>query len=487
MFVSSGTQDRPQPVSLSDQRRWQHSALRFDMLAGQWEHHLQLALSKHVSATRRVAWGLPDFSSCLFSSIVGQLAGPLYDQVPQVTGSDALVERIDAAELWPLMQDHAVNLVGLREVGMRLDYDADHRQLTYRPMMPFDLVVKGHRHQRHVPVVLGELQLVEHGNGDCEWVWEVFDVEDPANPSQRLVGYDKERRPTVDRTAELLGEDLSGDAYPWRWTQGERAGQPFIPAVVHHARRQARMWDAWRGAEVVFGSLTVGVLQTMFVHVFKDASFPTAHAIGLEPRAVTVSNPGTQHRIASIESDPGSTNLWDVASGFAGQPQIVQLGPGGDPVKMGEALEGFRASIAEFAGVSPGDIQRRSDPRSGYAISISNAGLRAAQRRIEPQLRAGDLALLERSAAILNLAEGGGALPESGYSIVYPAVPMSPEERQAQREDQAFRLDRGLASPLDVFIERNPGMSREAALREMQRIRAEREALAVRAASPNIT
>ena len=458
------------------------------MLEGGWEHHLQWALKKHVSAERRVAWGVPDISACVFSSVVEQLAGPLYDHPPTVTAPDAFGAELDRAMLWPLMQGYSVNLVGLREMGMRLDWADDLDSLVFRPVLPFDLLVKGHPKRPDIPVGFAELQLLTPlGAGEDaqpEWVWEVVDLEDADNPVHRFLRATKNSQPE-DVTEVFAGETLSGEAYRYRWTQGDRAGRPFLPLVVHHAMRQAKAWDPFRGSEVVFGSLTVGVLQTMWVHTYRDASFPTSHAWGLEPRAVKVIGQGEHAKLKSMEADPGSINLWDFSGSLQpGQsPSLVQLGAGGDIEKLAAGLDGFRASISEFAGVSPSDIQRRSgDPRSGYAISVSQGGLRAAQRRIEPQLRAGDLAMLERAAALVNLAREGAPIPESGMALVYPAVPKSAEEMAAQREDETHRLDNGLASPVDIYLERNPGVTRADAIAALARIRAERNLVEATAA-----
>lgn len=455
------------------------------MLEGKWAHHLEAALRKHVSAQRRVAWGIPEGGGCPFSSVSEQIGGVLYDKPPSVGGAaDAFADELEAAALWPLMQDYSVNLIGMREMAMRIDWSQDLEALVFRPVLPFDLVVKGHRHRRDMPVGFAELQLLEPlEGGKPEWVWEHIDVSRPDMPIHMFQQVSKEHG-VQDVTRRFSREELSGEAYRYRWTTGKRRGRPFLPLTLHHAKRQAKTWDAFRGSEVVFGSLTVGVLQTMLIHVFRDCSFPTTHAVGLSPRGVKVIGQGKEAKVQSLEADPGSINLWDVSSTLQpGQsPMLQQLEPGGDIEKMSMVLEEIRTQISEFAGVSPGSVQKRSgDPRSGYAISISQAGLRAAQGKIEPQLRTGDLDMLHKSAAMLNI-EVGGDHPETGMSIVYPAVPKSPEEIAAQREDESHRLDNGLASPVDIYLERNPGVTREQAIVELARIRSERNLIDARAA-----
>lgn len=478
MLASPDYPGRPAPPSMVDARRWKHSAMRFDMTHGGWENHLRLALAMKVSPSRRRAWGIPDISSCVFASIVNQLAGPLYDAAPQVTGLGALEVEVDKAGLWPLMQDFAVDLISMREMGMRIEYAPDLRELVYRPMMPFDTIVVPHPVRRDMAVGFAELILVDNGEQGCTWAWEIFDISNPAAPFQAYMVVDPKTGQVGDATQAISGEEsLSGDAYPWRWTQGERAGQPFLPASFYHARKQSRFWDAYRGSEVVYGSLNMGVLQTFINHCFQDAGFPTAHGIGVRPRAVVITKPGTTQRMQSIEADPGSINLWDVVDNFTGQPTLFQLPPGANVNELVDAADKIRMQVAEYAGTSPADIVRRSaDPRSAAAISVSQDGLRLNQRRSEPQLRAGDLQTIGVSAAVWNLATGA-SVPESGHTLVYPALPMSPDERRERREDEKHRLDNGLASDVDLFMERNPGTTRPNAVVALQRIRAERAAL----------
>jgi hypothetical protein len=153
--------------------------------------------------------------------------------------------------------------------------------------------------------------------------------------------------------------------------------------------------------------------------------------------------------------------------------EVGQFQPGGDPVAAMEAMQAYAAWLMHDAGISGSDLLRTSgDPRSGYALSLSNECKRAAQRRNAPQFRDADQRLVALSAILLNRATGS-ALPEDGYSVVYTAIPQSPEELQARRQHLLDLMGKGLMSKVDVYMELHPGLTREQAAKELQRIQTE--------------
>jgi len=73
---------------------------------------------------------------------------------------------------------------------------------------------------------------------------------------------------------------------------------------------------------------------------------------------------------------------------------------------------------------------------------------------------------------MLNLF-AGYSVPEAGYTIRYQAIPMSEQERDGMRKDLIEKIQAGIMSKVDAYMELHPGMSRERAIDELDRIRRE--------------
>ena len=146
---------------------------------------------------------------------------------------------------------------------------------------------------------------------------------------------------------------------------------------------------------------------------------------------------------------------------------------GSDPVALGEAIRAYAADLSMDFGISETDLARLGgSPRSGYAISLSREGVRNAQRRAEPQFRRGDLETLAKIAAFWNRATGS-TLPENGYEIHYPGVPLSSEEKTQAVNEWKSLAELGVASPVDLYMMIH-NVSRETATQNLERIALER-------------
>ncbi|HIA00325.1 MAG TPA: hypothetical protein EYN66_00145 [Myxococcales bacterium] len=86
--------------------------------------------------------------------------------------------------------------------------------------------------------------------------------------------------------------------------------------------------------------------------------------------------------------------------------------------------------------------------------------------------RASDLEMLSTSAKLLNMMAGLN-IPESGYTIRYQAIPLSEQERDGLRKDLIEKVQAGIMSKVDAYMEIHPGMARARAIQELQRIRLE--------------
>lgn len=448
----------------ADQKRAEHQAIRSRLLSGKWSEDLERTLSKHISEDRRSAWGIPELSRNPFRSLATQVGGALYVSPPVVRGpkgAEGCIQAIENAGLWQLQQRFSTDLVGQREGLVRVDW-SERGGLLHRPI-PVELCsVRALPESPDCPCVVEEIQeRIDPKTGERAWAWEILDITDLENPKHQILSADRNE----DWTAAILKSDKSGVNYQYRDSQGK----PYLPVSMYHAERTGKLWDSYFGVEAVLGTLTMGVLLTFWIHGVKDGSFATVVLVGGKVVGLEVKSPGTGARTNVISTEPGS--IIEVAASDDGvQPSVIQLQPGFDPEKLMNAIGSFESGLAQYAGVSPADLIRTgADPRSGSSLAISREGLRSAQGRLEPQLRRGDLETLSISAKVLNGATGTN-YPEDGYSLSYPSLPLSGEEVRSQREDITAKVQAGLLSKVDGFIRLNPGISRDQAIIELQRI-----------------
>ena len=177
-------------------------------------------------------------------------------------------------------------------------------------------------------------------------------------------------------------------------------------------------------------------------------------------------------RRATVSTDPSSILMF-ASDPDIGQPMIGQFQAGCDPLQLLESISKYEIRVSTAAGIS-GDILRQSgDPRSGYAISVSRSGQREMSKRYAIVFRGVDESLIGKSAMMANLFLGQSA-PEKGYRVVYPQIPLSPEEMKAQREDVIQKLAANLISPVDAIQMLNPDLDVDGAKAELMRIRRER-------------
>ena len=461
----------PQAPTAEDQARWDHSALRIRMLLGRWSEDLERTIQLHIDPTRRASWGVPDLSSNVCRSVTKQMSA-LFDRPPTIDHGEApesaaeMSQALDVAGLWPLMSRVAVHTIGCREYAVRVHATAE-GELLYRPIAPNRRICGADPDRPDVPVYVKELRLRKHPRtGEHQWTWNILDISDPAMPSERIVSADPLRGADIDVTVDYLGEERTGDAYPYRDSQG----LPILPLVLLHAEKTGQLWDAYEASEVVYGSLTAAVLFSFYVHTCRDCSWPQRYAVGAVPMGLGVDGAGTESA-RSVATDPGSILMFQSDGEL--QPQLGQFQPGADVGKLLESISLFENRVAEFAGISPANLTRNhGTPKSGYAVTVTQSGKREAQRKFEPTMRMAVLELLRISAVLLNRATGS-SLPETGYTLRFESVPLSSQEREAARRDVLEKIAAGLMSKVDGYMELHPGMSRARALQELQRIQLE--------------
>lgn len=463
----------PIPDDEASAARWTHSAMRRRMLSGQWAQDLRQALAREVDPTRLRSWGEGDLTKNIFRSVVRQLS-VLYDREPVIShetpeAAAKLSAVLGEAGVWALATRLQMYTLGMREAAYRIAFvknAAGDPALQFRIVPPDLLIGDAHPDEPDVPTMIAEYRLRYetpgvHGS-EVIWTRDVFDIRDPNFPIYRVESADGK----ADLSATYLGGDMSGENYPYR----KADGRPCLPFVLYHAERTNRLFDAFEGIELVEGSLIVAVLWTFWRHCVRDCSWPQRYAVGVRPAGgFTVDD--NDRNMAYIPTDPAS--LLNFEPSGEGGATLGQFAAGIDPQTLGDSIRNYAADLAQDFGMSPSDVTRvAADPRSGYAIALSREGVRHAQRRFEPQFRRGDLDMLETAAAVWNW-HTGEALPETGYRIHYPGIPLSDAEKEALIKNWEAQAALGVASPVDLYMAIH-GVSRETATAALSRIDQER-------------
>ena len=249
-------------------------------------------------------------------------------------------------------------------------------------------------------------------------VTDVYDISDPENPYFVVLDqldpdlYESaapyglaERTDVTARVAELKealeGGRLSGDGYDWRWTQGDRAGRPFIPVAIYgHPSR------FFRNAQLAEGSLESAVIRTCAVTASLDAGFPLRCVRGL---TTGKSSDATGEGVAISAGDIL------VFEGTDEDPkgEHWEFGPGADPGQMWQEARAYEGDLLQALGYPVDYTQTGGEPLAHEVEARAKA-----IRRWYSICRQGDARLFERLAAIAN-QELGTDYPEAGYSTAY--------------------------------------------------------------------
>jgi len=450
MYAYTKMPQPPAPSNPDESARWEHTRHRRAMMEGRWTRLLEDRLQAQLGSTRRQAWGIPDISSNPFKVVATELA-TLYDAPPDVShntaggavdelcGSNGLIAR---AGLWPQMSRFQSMVIALREMWMRVDVEDG--RLIYRPVSPDMTIAESDPSRPTTPLAYAEIRL-RHYRGEAVWMWDVMDIRNPEAPSY-TIRIAKDGGFGEDVTLEVLGATYSGEAYPYRRSDGT----PILPVVLYHASLYGdRLFDAFNGVELMEGSINLAVYYSFLAHTLRDASFPQRYAIGVRIAGSDMVDGGTRGQRVEVVTDPTTILMLDAA--MEQQPQVGQFQAGADVEKIEATIAAIAHRLATDAGLSPTELQRTSgSAKSGYAISLSQDGKRTAQRRYILQMRDADERLVAVSAALYNRAMGT-AFPEGGYSVMYREIPLSPEELASRRTHAMEMMEAGLMDRVEAL------------------------------------
>ena len=445
----------PQPPDDDTRAYWDEAARRRRMMGGKaWLQDLKDYARKIVGDNIKY-WGYPDITKNVARSIISQLA-ILYDQRPRLSHPDngarlKMEAVLDEAGWWQLATSMQRMCLAQREQWVRVSSVSEREALVpLIRVVPMDLVwCEAHPETPDVPHTVWEWRPRLDADGKSVWTIDVLSVADPKEPVWRVLSGDGK----ID-----LSEQYGVTGWPAEWGDS-------LPGVLYHAQRTGHLRNGFEGAELFEGALRVGVLYTFWMHLVKDCSWPQRILVN---SLVSGMDPGADGLPQSVPLDPSAVlQIRDMSP--TAQARVEQWEPAGNPVELLGSIQDYAADLAVDFDISPADIQRsHGDARSGYAIFMTREGQRHAQRRYEPQFRRGDLELL----AVVGRQLG---LPTTGWSIAYPGLPLSVDERTTQVAEYQTRTELGISSPVDLLarLEQIPEDEARERLRQMAADRAE--------------
>jgi hypothetical protein len=448
------------------------------LLEGMWGVDLEHRLQLQFGLVRRVVIGPKSKARNLYRRLMTELA-VLYRNSPKTwaatdatpfLGPDGMVAR---SGLWPLMRSVQTYTLGLREELVRIDWDPVTKRPAYRQVHADTVAdARSRALDPSVPVEVRELRWFDSIG---RWCHEVVSIENIDRPVYRIEELTNDGRPGPDRTVELLGRPASGPLYPFRYTQGERRGMPFLPYVLYHADVGSCLWDPFAWTELADASIEVAASWTWWGHLLYRASWPQRYGIDVYVEGTVPEEDGEGALRSEVPADPSSL-VHLRGNPNAKNPTVGQWAPSADILTVAQAIGLFERGCSDIAGIDAAHIVRESaDAWSGAALSISRDGKREAQTLYEPMFQPRDVELLEKSAAIVNLAEElDRAMPESGYRVIYTPIGLSGQELEGKRRHNTELVDKGRMGLVEAYIDEHPGSTGDEARKALVGMRVER-------------
>jgi len=460
----------------ADATRWRLGAERFRMITGQWHDDLDAALVTQHGAVGRSELGPGSIAMCLIRNVCEELSVLYVDPPTVTTTTDSDVSDLvgpygylEDAQTWNqgtyLQQVTLAEREGLKflmwQDGQLVTETVEPHKVVCRPlpMRPTKLGMV-----RRCKWLWSHETTYQH-QGDGVWVWEVWDIRTEPRYAIHVHEPTAMENLGTDITGQLVGFDAP-EGYPWVWTQGDKAGEPFLPWTLYHAELATTLWDPTRWAELVDGTKDTGVLLTQFLHLMLRAAHTAKWSIG-------VRQVGSKASDGARRTEGGMTVLHEFLDidDTGGSPgRLGEWKPAASPSEYMTAIQKFITLIASVAGIDASHIVRESaDAWSGAALTVDREGKREAQKVYGARFRAADEEMVAKCAALVNI-NTDSALPESGYRVSYKALPLSPEEEEIRRVHAKEMVADGRWSEIDAHKYMRPGMTREEAILDMRRI-----------------
>lgn len=430
----------PSPTDPAELRRVEHTRFRVRVWHGEHVEDVRKRTLELVGAVRTAAWGDPDLSSAPAVASARALA-TLYDPMaddgdaaPTVTceldetAGPAMAQVLDDAGLWPLMTTYQAQALALREMLLRADVDGvDNRgvpRIRFRPVTPDLVEARPDPRDPSRPIEIREWVERPDEAGRMVWTREVWSIAGGVG-EHRILSADGE---DVSERYGLEKGGAVGEKYPLRRLSD---GAPLLPYVVHHAELSGALWDPLRHIELWEGTLTVSVWWTLLGHLIRNCAHGQRYMGNATVDAAVPVDGGTSATRNAVVADPGV--VISMRPIVEGQPmEIGQWEPSADPEKVFNTVVGYERRLHSAAGLDPADIQRVSgDPRSGYALEVSDAAKLRSALRYAPTFRLADRQVVALVACLYNVALGWEYFPEDRWDVEHAPIRALRRRREA--------------------------------------------------------
>ncbi len=464
----------------SEQERVQQLAKRWAVLREEHEDLAKEHMANYVDKDRLSRWGPPDLARNPVVKVCRGMSTPgAYGITPTLKGEDAEALKAHADALWALKQDMQFIAYGLGSAWVRIDYAEDLQRVVYETVRPQDIWCEPHPSDPTEPISLYHLdvRLVPDGSGKLvrKYVWQVWSIKGEQPTCTLKVA--KPNGELGDDVTLVLSEALRNKiaSWPWRYPTGSPlAGQAFLPFERHVSREDGTMfaWQAGRSAFVA--TMNSAMLATYALKSARDCTGKAHLIAGVRLPAAIAPDASGGGGVRNLQLEAGEITVGEVIEGQT--PWHVEIGGGEHLADLQLFNQSYLADVVSDLGLpQQADATRAgSNPVSGVSMYLSQGAKRAEQLRQEPFCRRADLRTLPKVAALVGLS--------GRVSISYYRIELAPEERRAEREERAERRKAGTLSIVDIYLEENPGVERDAAMVELARIATE-EAEVKRAAA----
>lgn len=420
--------------------RWAATRFRRRLVEGLWYQDLYLWAQQERHPALLLGMGNLDVSESLYTSVTQQLA-VVYEEEPVVRCATAA--EVDAVAMSELFGSHgqlnrSVLAYGEAAIVLEQAGAGNDAEVTTSLVLPDEMDA--------TPLYYGSRRLGTFrratfralpGRDEEQPCWDCWDVRDPAAPRYEL----------RDQGGRVVSSE-TGSAYPWR----AETGAPFIPAVLYHAEPGNRLWSPWRWPELARATLENAMNWSDWREALRNASFLVRYLLdadidgavgqgdGEEASEQIPIAPNVLLRLRSRGSNPGSAGV---------------LSAPVDILRHAQAIVTRQKVRATHIGLYPSEVEIGGGPESGTALTIRREGQRREQRRQIPLFRRGDMELLRKWAACRRIANPDLALPEEGWSVTYPALPLTEAESRSLREAERHDLMYGLTSRAAILARRH--------------------------------
>lgn len=485
----------PAMPSQEDELRAQVTEAMHAVLDDDWSDVAMSYLEQCVDPESLEVWGRPDTSDNVFADMSTTLSEPghygrAWNASHPNRSANKLVApggMLDRGRYRSRAKYTERMAWGLGDYLLHIQAPAPDR-LTFTPVRPDRIYAESAMDDPSRFVVLWHARLRYIKAIDRRvWCWDQYDILDPKDPKFQVVTAEMVTPEGVepiaagtDITAMLFGDylqrigadGLSGSNYKWR----TKSGEPWIPYPVLRTRDSGRQWNYTARYGSFLATLVISLLSTYTMHAARDASGSFVVFTGIQRPGTDTRNNHSDRSAPMLRITAGSALFAAEDPESKNGPKSFNIAPGTNLQALSMYLHQMRAQAAARFGVGGGEAVRNdANPTSASALLITEAKKMQAVRSADELFRAFDRDVLKTCSVCLRA--WGVEVPEDGYSITYYHPPATPAEMREQREQENHDVDKGYRSQVQVYMERNPGTDRAAAIRALAEIQADRVAV----------